>query len=400
VSTLNLSAYCRVALFPDHAQPSESTLLLLAPGPDARCDTPDDAVYLVRLSMGPTTAPIVATNTSYFSDGAQPVYAPNGAIAQWLMTDGSRSFIESVNLTSSHDVQSGSWTLLAQTPGRLWLADGGGHLRYIAHDGSSFQDPGGVTTTMPSLSTPPDYPTSADESHLYWADGTRILRVKLDGSAPPELIHTTSTGGTVRSLTLTSGKVVYNDSVTKSFHAIPRAGGAPVLVLAPGLNVTVQGAGSSLFFADLYEGKAYKMAEDGSDMVTFVSSTTDMGWSFTRSTTRPFAGDATTGAARAILVDDSPSDRGVFWAKSYDAATRGGEVFLGSFPAGWGAPFAAAETSGTKMLMGAVLPAGADLFLADVAADSSLVQITSNSVGGTYYSPFWTEWSGTAVWNN
>jgi hypothetical protein len=408
MSTLSLPAanVCNMQLFPDHAHPSESTLVILAKAsPAADCFTAADvSVYLLRLSMGPTTDPLVATSTLYFSDRIQPVYAPNGAIAQWLMTDGSQSFVEPANLTTSHTVQSGWWTPLAQTPGRLWVSDGAGYLKYLAHDGTSFQEPGGATTTMPSITDPanaPDYPYTADESYLYWVDLTRILRVKLDGSAAPELIHAIPPGGRIRSLTLTSGKVVYSDNVTKAFHAIPRAGGAPAQIdpiLAPGVNVGVQAAGSSLFFADIDNQRAYSMAEDGTDLVEFVSSTHDINWFFTRAATRPFSGNATTGAARAILVDDSPSDAGVFWARSYDAATRRGGVFLGSFPAGWGGAFAMAETSGTKMLMGANGPGGSDLFLADAAADFSVVQITSTSVAGGYYGPYW-EWTGTGVWN-
>jgi hypothetical protein len=408
VSTLSASSNCNYWFNQDYAQADHSSLMIAAPGPDGVCGTADDDLSLVPLYLAANADPVVAHATHVYT--VRPVYDPKGAIGAWLMYDNiaGELFWEPPLLTAHHPLASVAWNwrVLAAPAGKIWL-DVASSLKYWSLDAGSLADPGGAPTTLPSA-----YSSAADNQYLYIGDrsgpGGSVQRVRLDGSAVPQVVYTLPAGATLQTLKLTTNRILISTD-TREYFTVPKGGGAATKVFTPypylsNPYVMVRAIGSSLFFEfyDPWTIVAAKMAEDGSDAVSFVSTTASQGWTFAGGTSFPIDEGSGANASRAVLFrgGDWPSIvatngsassylSGEPWTlRTFDAASRAGESKVGTLPEGWFSPGPGAEASGTVTLLTARRQdAGSDVFLVDLMKDDSVVQITSVATDKTCGAP-------------
>jgi MYXO-CTERM domain-containing protein len=406
VSTLS-AAVCSVWFFEDYAQADHSSLLVQMPGLDGFCGSGgDDELALVPLYLSSVADPIVA-HTTYVSD-VFPVYDQTGAIASWLMFDGiDNLFWEPRLLTTSHALASvvDGFGVLATTAGKLWL-DVDSSLKVWSLGAGSLADPGGVPTTVPAGR---HYLTAADGQHLYVGDqsapGGAIVRVRLDGSAAAQVVYTLPAALTLTDLQLTTNRILIRTHTGPppeyEYFTVPKGGGEAVKVFAPypgGDFDAGRAVGGSLFFEAVgaTTALAAKMAEDGSDAVSFISTTAFQLWSFAGGTSFPIDTGSKGKANRAILRRggdisqgfSTAAEFGEAWTlRSFDAASRAGEIQVGALPAAWSVatPMAQASGSVTLVLASRADTLGQDFFLADLMKDDSVVQLTSIATDKTMY---------------
>lgn len=368
LSTLSLppGAVCTRLVFPDHALPSASAVVVVTGGADADCATAtDNTLALARLSAGPATAPATYAGAAPAVIAAVPSAA--GGIHAWIMRRDASSgvWLEPADWAApaTTTLAAGAVGFVASYPGRVWLAVDGS-LKAYAAGASALADPGGVPTTIPASRL-----QAVDERDLYWveaaATGAPISRVRLDGGAAAQVVHGLQ-GEAAAALTVTEDRIVYRN-LAGAWRAVPKAGGDPITLWTqpPTDTVRVHTAGRSLWFYDTTRRGSTSVDPAGA---TSTHGTYDAGgggvwayWGPVAGASMRFGTTPYENPARVLLVE---ADRvtGDVRLRSFDAATAVESGGATSFPPDLAVtsvmpPLVAAESSGST---GAVLIAAFD----------------------------------------
>jgi hypothetical protein len=373
--------------FDDYAHPDQAQVVVASAGANHTCFDDDDELAFVPLDLTSIDDPAVVTTIT--PDSVSAVYGTNGAIASWLLFRTGKLVAMPSGLASSHTLASGftNRSLLASAAGRAWMKIDG-DIKYWSLGAASLADPGGVATTLAC-----NY-WGQDGQYLYLSDSSgpadKIVRVKLDGSAPAEVLYTAPSGVHLWGPQVGANRLLF--AAIKSsgweFFTLPKAGGSPQKVFTPYPDLTSQSSflvGSALYFdvASATTSLAVKMADDSTDQVEYLTTAARQVWWFTAGTSFPIGSRrADDMGGRAVLVRAGPAGGGPLSLRSFDAKTGGDEKRVGVLPGSLSVDGPLVEMSGTATLLYAGRPdAGNDVFFADLAKDDSVQQLTSTAVG-------------------
>jgi hypothetical protein len=246
------NALCTVRLFPDHAAPDASAVVVETAGVDASCATTvDNALVLVRLSDPPAASPRPYASTGSAVVAAVP--SATGGIQGWLVRrsvgglwyePSDWATPSSTRLTTSNAVG-----VLATWPGKVWLSVDG-NLEVLAAGAAALAHPGGVPAALPAALA-----AAIDERHLYVVEtglaGAMVQRVLLDGSGALGPLHNLGTDAAT-ALVVSGDRVAYRTQAGE-WKAFPKAGGATVSLYTPPAStdgVEVLAAGGSFYFTN------------------------------------------------------------------------------------------------------------------------------------------------------
>lgn len=209
----------------DHAQ---SILLYELPGVDGNCTTKGDNLWkMLRLAMNAGDAPLPGKKVI-----STLLSKATGGIVGFLAIDGANLVRCDLNLQNCT-----SLIVLSTGAAELEYNPFSGFLILLADDKlySYSIDTGLLSSSRYTFALSPALiSTQRDATHVYFADGLKLLKLPLDGSANASLLTTES--GTIGTIKLTINKVVYlSHSVsgpdTDTLKAIAKNGGAPVALL-------------------------------------------------------------------------------------------------------------------------------------------------------------------------
>ena len=195
--------YVAEQAYNDFANPENSAYFYRLPGPDGSCNTSDDVVYMVKLGMSTTAAPVLARLPTAV------VHDPNtGAITGYFVNEGTAltqydsNFQNRVVLASPAAPISVAYALgTAQftATGRLFVLDG--NIVYVNYGTQSVSP---TLFTIPNWTPSKRFPTAQSLTTLYLSVDTSdrtqtpvtltsaLYSVPLDGSAAPTQLATES----------------------------------------------------------------------------------------------------------------------------------------------------------------------------------------------------------------
>ena len=188
--------YLAVQYFNDFANPEQSAYFYRLPGPDGVCNTSDDLIFMVKLGMSATAAPIPARLP------IAPVHDPNsGALTGFIVNEGSALTMYDSNFQNRVVLDVPATAIAVAYPlgtnqytatGRLFVLDG--NIVYVNY---------GAQSVSPSLFTVPNwnpsqrFPTASSQSTQYFSVDTSdrtqtpvtvtsaLYSMPRDGSAAP-----------------------------------------------------------------------------------------------------------------------------------------------------------------------------------------------------------------------
>jgi hypothetical protein len=272
--------YLAVQFFNDFANPENSAYFYRLPGPDGTCNTSDDIVYMVKLGMSATDAPILARLP------AAVVHDPNtGAISGFVVNEGSALTLYDSNFqnrvvleapTSPIGVAYPLGTAQFTATGRLFVLDG--NIVYINYGNASVSAP---LFAIPDWTPGKRFPSASSQTTLYFSvdtsDRTKtpvtvtsaLYSMPRDGSAAPAQLATES--GLIQAIASPVGATATAYSIVppKGFYTIRAvtagSGQAPNVVTA----VTTSGnSGSFVATAgDIYYTASTVSAPDSTTRV-------------------------------------------------------------------------------------------------------------------------------------
>jgi hypothetical protein len=387
------SDYCSPpAVFPDHATPEASAVVLELGGFDADCaTTADNWLALIRLSSEPS--------------GYLKLYGPNhgsvvaavpsatGGIQGWLLRRGSGGGLwyeasdwataVSTPLTTSEAVE-----VVAVHPGNVWLSVDG-NLKVLAAGASALADPGNVATTVPAARA-----TATDGRNLYLVPtgtvGATIQRVPLDGSGAVVPVHALGSDAAL-ALAVSDDRVAYR-AQSGEWKAFPKAGGSAVTLFTPAASgdaVAVHVSGRSFYFHDRTTPLSASVDPNGAT-TSHGEASGGSGWAPLAGSTVRFGTAPWQNPDRMIRVDVNTA-AAVTTLRVFDGATAtqlGGAV---TFPPEYAtstspAPFVYAEGSGSShvALVGAYTGgSGWDVLAVDAGDPTRLRKVSAMSSAET-----------------
>ena len=239
--------YVAEQAYNDFANPENSAYFYRLPGPDGSCNTSDDVVYMVKLGMSPTTAPILARLP------AAVVHDPNtGAITGYVVNEGTALTLYDSNFQNRvvlevplapSTVAYALGTAQFTATGRLLVLDG--NIVYVNYGTQSVSP---TLFTLPNWTPSKRFPTAASQTTLYFSvdtsDRTKtpvtltsaLYSMPRDGSAAPTQLATQS--GIIQEIASPAGgsTIAYSVVPPKGFFticAVTSSGGqAPSVVSA------------------------------------------------------------------------------------------------------------------------------------------------------------------------
>ena len=242
--------YVAEQMYNDFANPENSAYFYRLPGPDGVCNTSDDVVYMVKLNMSATTAPVLARMP------AAIVHDPNtGAITGYVVNEGAALTMYDANFQNRVVLETPATPIaVAYALGTVQVIGTGATGRLFVLDGNIVYVNYGTGSVSPTLFTIPNYsptkrfPTANSPNTFYFSVDTSdrtqtpvtltsaLYSMPLDGSAAPIQLATESgiiqqvvfpVGGTSTAYSVVPPKGVYTiRAVTAT------AGQAPTVVTA------------------------------------------------------------------------------------------------------------------------------------------------------------------------
>ncbi len=195
--------YVAEQFYNDFANPENSTYFYRLPGPDGTCNTSDDVVFMVKLGMGASDAPILARLP------LAVIHDPNtGAIAGYVVNEGMALTFYDSNFQNRVVVETPDSPIQVAYPlgtnhftatGRLLVLDG--NIVYVNYGNASVSAP---LFSIPNWTPSRRFPNASNETTLYFSVDTSdraqtpvtltsaLYSVPLDGSAAPVQISTES----------------------------------------------------------------------------------------------------------------------------------------------------------------------------------------------------------------
>jgi hypothetical protein len=196
--------YLAVQFYNDFANPENSVYFYRLPGPDGSCNTSDDVVYMVKLGMAATDAPILARLPS------DVVHDPNtGAILGFIVNEGTALTKYDANFQNRVVLETPATPIAVAyaLTGTQFKAPGG---RLFVLDGDIVYVNVGTASVSTSLFTIPNWnpskriPTAASPTTAYFSVDTSdrtqtpvtvtsaLYSIPADGSAVPTQLATES----------------------------------------------------------------------------------------------------------------------------------------------------------------------------------------------------------------
>ena len=195
--------YLAVQFYNDFANPENSAYVYRLPGPDGSCNTSDDVVYMVKLGMSATDAPILARQP------AAVVHDPNtGAISGFVVNEGTALTLYDSNFQNRVVLETPTTPIAVAYPlgttqftatGRLFVIDG--NVVYVNYGNASVSAPlFSISNWTPSKR----FPTASGQTTFYFcvdtSDRTQtpvsvtsaLYSMPGDGSAAPVQLATES----------------------------------------------------------------------------------------------------------------------------------------------------------------------------------------------------------------
>ena len=239
--------YLAEQYFNDFANPENSAYFYRLPGPDGACNTSDDVVYMVKLGMSPTDAPVLAR---------MPVavaHDPNTrAISGFVVNEGTALTFYDPNFQNRVVLETPATPIAVAYPlgasqlpaiGRLFVLDG--NIVYVNYATQSVSP---TLFTIPNWTPGKRFPTASSQGTLYFSVDTSdrtqtpvtltsaLYSMPRDGSAAPAQLATES--GIIQEIAspVGSSEAVYSVVPPKGFYTVRSVGSssgqAPSVVTA------------------------------------------------------------------------------------------------------------------------------------------------------------------------
>ena len=195
--------YLAVQYFNDFANPENSVYFYRLPGPDGTCNTSDDVIYMVKLGMTTTEAPVLARMP------AAVAHDPNtGAILGFVVNEGAALTFYDSNFQNRVVLETPASPIGVAYPlgttdltdtGRLFVLDG--NIVYVNYGTQSVSQ---TLFTLPNWTASKRFPTAANPTTLYFSVDTSdrtqtpviltsaLYSIPRDGSAAPAQLATES----------------------------------------------------------------------------------------------------------------------------------------------------------------------------------------------------------------
>jgi hypothetical protein len=181
--------YLAVQFFNDFANPEDSAYFYRLPGPDGTCNTSDDVIYMVKLGMSATDAPVLARLP------VAVVHNPNtGAISGYVVNEGTALTLYDSNFqnrvvlevpTSAIAVAYPLGTAQFTATGRLFVLDGS--IVYINYGNASVSAPNASSQATLYFSV-----DTSDRTQTPVIVTSALYSMPRDGSAAPVQLATES----------------------------------------------------------------------------------------------------------------------------------------------------------------------------------------------------------------
>lgn len=236
--------YVAEQMYNDFANPENSAYFYRLPGPDGVCNTSDDVVYMVKVNMSATTAPVLARMPTAIMHNAN-----TGAITGFVVNEGTALTLYDANFQNRVVLEVPTTPIAVAYPlGTSQFTDTG---RLLVLDGNIVYVNFGTASVSPTLFTIPNYsptkrfPTAASLTTLYFSVDTSdrtqtpvtltsaLYSMPRDGSAAPAQLATESgiiqaiaspVGGTATAYSVVPPKGVYTiRAVTATSGQAPTA---------------------------------------------------------------------------------------------------------------------------------------------------------------------------------
>ena len=198
--------YVAEQMYNDFANPENSAYFYRLPGPDGVCNTSDDVIYMVKLNMSATTAPVLARMP------AAIVHDPNtGAITGFVVNEGAALTMYDANFQNRVVLETPATPIaVAYALGTVQVVGSGATGRLFVLDGNIVYVNYATDSVSPTLFTLPNYsptkrfPTASSQTALYFSVDTSnrtqtpvvltsaLYSMPLDGSAAPTQLATES----------------------------------------------------------------------------------------------------------------------------------------------------------------------------------------------------------------
>ena len=240
--------YLAEQYFNDFANPENSAYFYRLPGPDGTCNTSDDVVFMVKLNMGASDAPVLARMP------AAVVHDPNtGAITGFVVNEGTALTLYDSNFQNRVVLETPAAPIgvayplgTAEMPGstgRLFVLDG--NIVYVNYGTQSVSQ---SLFTVPNWTSTRRFPTAAAPTTVYFSVNTSdetqtpviptsaLYSMPSDGSAAPVQLATES--GIIQAIVAPVGgsTAVYSVVPPKGVYTIrdvsSSSGQAPSVVTA------------------------------------------------------------------------------------------------------------------------------------------------------------------------
>lgn len=223
--------YLAEQYFNDYANPENSAYFYRLPGADGSCNTSDDVVYMVKLGMSTSEAPVLARMP------AAVTHDPNtGAITGFVVNEGTALTFYDSNFQNRVVLETPATPIGVAYPlgatyvtatGRLFVLDG--NIVYVNYGTQSVSQP---LFTIPNWAASKRFPTAANPTTLYFSADTSdhtqtpvvltsaLYSIPRDGSATPTQLSTES--GIIQAIATPVGgtTTVYSVVPPKGFYTV------------------------------------------------------------------------------------------------------------------------------------------------------------------------------------
>lgn len=224
--------YVAEQMYNDFANPENSAYFYRLPGPDGVCNTSDDVIYMVKLNMSTTTAPVLARMPAAIVHNAN-----TGAITGYVVNEGTALTMYDANFQNRVVLETPATPIaVAYALGTVQVIGSGATGRLFVLDGNIVYVNYATASVSPTLFTIPNYsptkrfPTASSQTTLYFSVDTSdrtqtpvvltsaLYSMPSDGSAAPAQLATESgiiqavaspVGGTTTVYSVTPPKGVY-----------------------------------------------------------------------------------------------------------------------------------------------------------------------------------------------
>jgi hypothetical protein len=381
---------CSSQTWEDGADIDASVYIYRFSGDDEECSTSDDLQRMVRIGMAADEEPLVI---SLDLTPQLPLYAPaSGAIDGWLAIDNLERFVRCDRDLESCSLLGASGKSISVAGENVFTGDLVLKTVEVVSNVDrvilrSYDVVGGtLSASRYTFSAPgPNLDFASDGTDLFFADGSALKRLPLEGSGSPTTLTTES--GSIDQIELTDNNVIFNvaTSSTRSLKAIGKTGGGATTLVQTTEDILGQlrATGNRVYYSRIGSTAKIGMVGDDGSNGREISGAAWAGRALRTSTKG--------GGVLSLRDGKGVLDR-LVWVegcsltsfglrcpggtvKSIAAETGTDEVILGTLPSDFSGFFVSGF--GEEVLALASAAGGGDLFYANVGEADSLVRVTT-----------------------